>query len=147
MTGEARARQAGDATTRDEGPEDGPRDDVRPAGEPDVTGAAPETGPETAPEGSTTPIGAPSGPDAEGPARADLAEAGARAAPHQAQGGASAPALGRNPEVEESGIPPHEPGSMDITAHERTYQSFVRLTIRSVVAILVVLILLALLNA
>lgn len=74
-----------------------------------------------------------------------------RAEPHEAQrsedGPESAPALGRNPEVEESPLPPHEPGSMDITYHEETYQAFIRWTIRTVLAILAVLILLALFNA
>lgn len=73
----------------------------------------------------------------------------ARSAPHPAQddGDETAPALGRNPEVEDSAVPPHEPGSMDISHHEETYQSFIRLTIRSVIVILVVLVLLALVNA
>ena len=48
-----------------------------------------------------------------------------RTAPHEAQDGsddaARAPELGRNPEVEESALPPHEPGSMDISVHEATY--------------------------
>ena len=74
-----------------------------------------------------------------------------RAAPHEAQDGsddaARAPELGRNPEVEESALPPHEPGSMDISVHEATYQRFIAITIRAVIAIFVVLVLLALLNA
>ena len=74
-----------------------------------------------------------------------------RTAAHEAQGGAEgaeeAPELGRNPEVEESALPPHEPGSMDISVHEATYQRFIGITIRAVIAIFAVLILLALLNA
>ena len=76
------------------------------------------------------------------------AEDHARAAPHDAQDGhaRTAPPLGRNPETEASGLPPHEPGAMDIAQHEATYQAFIRITIRAVIAIFVVLILLALLN-
>lgn len=77
---------------------------------------------------------------------APLAEDGDRAAPHEAQEGGSAPALGRNPEVEKSALPPHEPGSMDISHHEATYQSLIRITIRAVIAIFVLLLLLALIN-
>ena len=40
----------------------------------------------------------------------------------------------------------HEPGSMDITEQERTFEAFVRWTIRVVVAIIVGLILLAIVN-
>ena len=80
------------------------------------------------------------------------AEAAAhRAAPHGAQtepdGAAEAPELGRNPEVEEAALPPHEPGSMDISVHEATYHRFIGIVIRAVIAIFVVLLLLALLNA
>ena len=74
-----------------------------------------------------------------------------RAASHAAQREdgeqAGAPALGRNPEVEDAALPPHEPGSMDISAHEETYAKFIRITIRTVITIFVVLILLALINA
>ncbi len=73
-----------------------------------------------------------------------------RAAPHEAQGGrdgpSEAPELGRNPEVEESALPPHEPGSMDISVHEATYQRFVGIVIRAVIVVFVVLVLLALVN-
>ena len=73
-----------------------------------------------------------------------------RAAPHEAQqteGGAeTAPPLGRNPEVEESALPPHEPGSMDIAYHEETYHRFIRIVIRAVIVVFVVLVLLALVN-
>ena len=75
---------------------------------------------------------------------------GHRAAPHPAQresgGAADAPELGRNPEVEDSAFPPHEPGSMDIAYHEETYHRFIRIVIRTVIGIFVVLILLALIN-
>ena len=54
--------------------------------------------------------------------------------------------LGRNPEVEDSAFPPHEPGAMDISHHEETYQRFIRIVIRTVIAIFAVLILLALIN-
>lgn len=40
----------------------------------------------------------------------------------------------------------HEPGSMDITEQERTFEAFVRWTMRTVIAILVGLILLAIVN-
>ncbi|WP_341211755.1 aa3-type cytochrome c oxidase subunit IV [uncultured Limimaricola sp.] len=40
----------------------------------------------------------------------------------------------------------HVPGTMDITAQEKTYAGFVKLTIRTVIAIIVALILLALIN-
>lgn len=70
-----------------------------------------------------------------------------RTTPHPAQDDAAAPALGRNPEADEASLPPHEPGSMDISHHEETYQAFVRLTMRAVVTIFVVLMLLALINA
>lgn len=40
----------------------------------------------------------------------------------------------------------HEPGSMDITEQEQTFESFVRWTIRAVFAILIGLILLAIIN-
>ena len=91
--------------------------------------------------GTATRVGHP------GAEAAPRAEAG-RAAPHEAQDddAATAPALGRNPEVEESALPPHEPGSMDISQHEETYQTFIRLTIRGVIAIFALLILLALVN-
>ena len=70
-----------------------------------------------------------------------------RAMPHEAQAGSgSAPALGRNPEVEDAALPPHEPGSMDISAHEETYQRFIGIVIRTVITIFVVLVLLALIN-
>ena len=70
-----------------------------------------------------------------------------RAMPHEAQDGSgSAPALGRNPEVEDAALPPHEPGSMDISAHEETYQRFIGIVIRAVITIFVVLVLLALIN-
>lgn len=83
-------------------------------------------------------------------AGAERAAEAPRAEPHEAQrtGDArSAPVLGRNPEVEESPLPPHEPGSMDIAEHEQTYQGFIRWTIRAVLAVLAVLIFLALFNA
>lgn len=64
----------------------------------------------------------------------------------QADAARTAPPLGRNPEVEDSALPPHEPGSMDIAQHEATYQAFIRITIRAVIAIFAVLILLALVN-
>ncbi len=40
----------------------------------------------------------------------------------------------------------HEPGSMDITEQERTFEAFVRWTMRVVVAVIVALILLAIVN-
>ena len=40
----------------------------------------------------------------------------------------------------------HEPGNMDITEHERTFEGFVRWTIRTVIVIIVGLILLAIVN-
>lgn len=40
----------------------------------------------------------------------------------------------------------HEPGSMDITEQERTFEAFVRWTIRTVVVILVSLVLLGIVN-
>lgn len=41
----------------------------------------------------------------------------------------------------------HVPGTMDITDQERTYNGFIKLTTRTVIAIIVALILLALINA
>ena len=73
-----------------------------------------------------------------------------RTAPHEAQtepDATEAPELGRNPEVEESALPPHEPGSMDISVHEATYERFIGIVIRAVIAIFVILVLLALINA
>lgn len=40
----------------------------------------------------------------------------------------------------------HEPGNMDITEQERTFEGFVRWTIRTVIVIIVALILLAIVN-
>ncbi len=40
----------------------------------------------------------------------------------------------------------HEPGKMDITEQERTFEGFVRWTIRTVIVIIVALILLAIVN-
>ena len=40
----------------------------------------------------------------------------------------------------------HEPGSMDITEQERTFEAFVRWTIRTVIVILVSLVLLGIVN-
>jgi hypothetical protein len=40
----------------------------------------------------------------------------------------------------------YEPGSMDITEQERTFEGFVRWTIRTVIVIIVGLILLAIIN-
>lgn len=41
----------------------------------------------------------------------------------------------------------HEHGTMDITVQEKTFEGFVKFTIRSVIAIIVVLILLAIVGA
>lgn len=124
---------AGDARVSD-------RDDDR-DGDRDTAGAAPRA--------LRSDIAAPRVAETRGP-DSPPGRAPDRAAPHEAQqtagGPQSAPALGRNPEVEESRLPPHEPGAMDITAHEETYQGFIRWTIRAVLAILAVLIFLALFN-
>jgi hypothetical protein len=45
-----------------------------------------------------------------------------------------------------TGMADHEPGSMDITEQERTFESFVRWTMRTVMVILIGLILLAIVN-
>ena len=41
----------------------------------------------------------------------------------------------------------HKQGEMDITAHEQTYHGFIKFTTRTVIAIIVFLIFLALVNA
>jgi len=41
----------------------------------------------------------------------------------------------------------HKPGSMDITTQEKTFDGFIRFTIRSVVAIFAILVFMALVNA
>lgn len=41
----------------------------------------------------------------------------------------------------------HKPGSMDITEQERTFQGFIRMTIRAVIVIFAILLFLALVNA
>ncbi len=41
----------------------------------------------------------------------------------------------------------HEHGTMDITDQEKTYEGFVKMTVRVTIAIIVALILLALVNA
>lgn len=41
----------------------------------------------------------------------------------------------------------HKPGSMDITTQEKTFEGFVRMSIRSVIVILVLLVFMALVNA
>ncbi|MZR11923.1 aa3-type cytochrome c oxidase subunit IV [Maritimibacter sp. DP07] len=41
----------------------------------------------------------------------------------------------------------HKQGSMDISVQEKTFEGFIKITIRSVIAIIVVLILLAIIGA
>ncbi|MCC5972840.1 MAG: aa3-type cytochrome c oxidase subunit IV [Rubellimicrobium sp.] len=41
----------------------------------------------------------------------------------------------------------HKPGSMDITEQERTFEGFIKITIRAVIVIFAILIFLALVNA
>ncbi|MBV7407866.1 aa3-type cytochrome c oxidase subunit IV [Maritimibacter sp. DP1N21-5] len=41
----------------------------------------------------------------------------------------------------------HEPGTMDIRVQEKTFDGFIKFTVRSVIAIIVVLILLAIVGA
>jgi hypothetical protein len=45
-----------------------------------------------------------------------------------------------------TGMAEHEPGSMDITEQENTFESFVRWTVRVVLAVIIGLIFLAIVN-
>lgn len=41
----------------------------------------------------------------------------------------------------------HKPGTMDITEHEKTFQGFIKFSVRAVVVILAILIFLAVFNS